>query len=446
MPKLYRARLAALCLLAGPPAVAAPLDLTLRASGLGLLTRPPSTITLTRDAPVAQPSFVHLEVEAGDSLAGIALSYGLVPRDIKLATGITDDELAVGQRLRVPLRPGRATHAPRLPPGVRVHRVKRGEVLSSIRAAYGVSEIELVSANPGIPSLDRMAEGTELMVPGRVRGLIWRLKPGQTLPDLADEFGVGIAAIARVNGISDPTARVGGDYVLLPGVTADRTLAALEKRRADELAAVARARALEEARRLARLAAERRERARLAAVEEARQAARQRAAAAAARRAAAAEERLVAQARAQRSNARRTRSVAASYRPAGVASGAYAWPLRAYRLTSGFGRRSLWVAGSNFHAGLDLAATTGTPIYAATAGTVVQAGWGGWGLNVIVGTGDNVTNIYGHMSRTAVSSGETVKRGQVVGFVGCTGACTGPHVHFEVQVNGAPRNPLSLLP
>lgn len=446
MSKARIARAAALCLLAGSPAAAVSLDLTLWAAGLGLLTRSPATITLSREAPAARPSFVRLRAEPGDSLASLASLYRLSPRDIKLASGITRDQLALGQPLRVPLLVETWVREPRLPPGVRVHVVRTGEVLSTIRAAYDVTQLELVSANPGIRSLDQMAAGTRLLIPGGQNGLVWRLKPGQSLTSVSRDFGVPVVTVARANRVSDPTTLRTGDYILLPGVAANATMAALEKRRAEEQAAIAQARALEEARRLVRLEAQRREAARLAAIEQARLAevrrvAGERRAAEAAR----AEERRIAQARADRASSQRVERVATSYRPSGDRAG-YGWPLRSYRLTSSYGRRSLWVAGSNFHAGLDLAAPTGTPIYAAQAGTVLESGWGGWGINVIASIGGGVTNVYGHMSRTAVSAGQTVDRGQLIGFVGCTGACTGPHVHFEVQVNGAPRNPMSYLP
>ena len=120
------------------------------------------------------------------------------------------------------------------------------------------------------------------------------------------------------------------------------------------------------------------------------------------------------------------------------------WPVSNFRLTSNFGRRGIWIEGSNMHTGIDLAAAEGTPIYASSSGTVTQSGNGAFGVNVYVSAG-NMDIIYGHMSRTAVNAGEYVNRGDLLGYMGCTGYCTGPHLHFEVRVNGQPRDPMGFM-
>jgi murein DD-endopeptidase MepM/ murein hydrolase activator NlpD len=116
------------------------------------------------------------------------------------------------------------------------------------------------------------------------------------------------------------------------------------------------------------------------------------------------------------------------------------------RLTSGFGERFHPILGyERFHAGLDLAAAAGTPIVAAADGKVVSAGWtGGYGQAVEIAHAGAIETLYGHMSRIAAYSGETVHRGQVIGYVGSTGLSTGPHLHFQVMKNGRPVNPLSV--
>ena len=120
------------------------------------------------------------------------------------------------------------------------------------------------------------------------------------------------------------------------------------------------------------------------------------------------------------------------------------WPIQNFQLTSRFGTRDLWIEGSNRHTGIDLAADTGTPIYAASSGTVTQSGSGMYGINVYVNSG-NMDLIYGHMNRTAVRAGEYVNRGDLLGYVGCTGHCTGSHLHFEVRVGGTPRDPMGFM-
>ena len=95
--------------------------------------------------------------------------------------------------------------------------------------------------------------------------------------------------------------------------------------------------------------------------------------------------------------------------------------------------------GNRFHAGIDLPAPTGTPVYAARSGEVIWAGWkdGGWGFLVIVSHGHAERSMYAHLSRIDVRSGVWIGQGVRVGLVGATGDATGPHLHFEVRVRGA---------
>jgi murein DD-endopeptidase MepM/ murein hydrolase activator NlpD len=109
------------------------------------------------------------------------------------------------------------------------------------------------------------------------------------------------------------------------------------------------------------------------------------------------------------------------------------------------------------HAGVDIAVGTGTAIHAARAGRVIRAGWdGGYGNYTCVDTGlyegsgtdhgKDIVNCYAHQSRILVHVGEHVSLGQTIGLVGMTGAATGPHLHFEVRVDGTPVQPLNWLP
>ena len=98
------------------------------------------------------------------------------------------------------------------------------------------------------------------------------------------------------------------------------------------------------------------------------------------------------------------------------------------------------------HAGVDIAVPTGTPIRAAASGTVAIAGWiGGYGNYTCIQHGGGIATCYGHQSSIGVSVGQHVSQGQVIGAVGCTGHCFGPHVHFEVRVNGTPVDPMGYL-
>jgi murein DD-endopeptidase MepM/ murein hydrolase activator NlpD len=116
------------------------------------------------------------------------------------------------------------------------------------------------------------------------------------------------------------------------------------------------------------------------------------------------------------------------------------WPVQG-PITSPFGWR--W---GRMHEGIDIGVGYGTPIHAAAAGTVIYCGWeSGYGNLVVIDHGGNLATAYGHQSSIAVSCGQQVDQGQVIGYVGCTGHCFGPHLHFEVRVNGNPVDPLGYL-
>ena len=118
-----------------------------------------------------------------------------------------------------------------------------------------------------------------------------------------------------------------------------------------------------------------------------------------------------------------------------------AWPLP-FPVGDRFGPR-----GDRFHAGIDIFSPPGVPVAAARSGYVAYAGWrdGGWGSEVTIAHGRGVRTIYAHLSATAVSVGDRVAGGTMIGRVGSTGEATGPHMHFEVRVRGAAVDPLAAL-
>ncbi len=116
------------------------------------------------------------------------------------------------------------------------------------------------------------------------------------------------------------------------------------------------------------------------------------------------------------------------------------------RITSNYGLRMHPVLGySRMHRGIDFRASHGTPIVATTDGRVTRAGWaGGYGRQVRLSHSGGLSTSYSHMSRISVQPGQSIKRGQVIGYVGSTGLSTGPHLHYEVYRNGAHVNPRSV--
>lgn len=111
-----------------------------------------------------------------------------------------------------------------------------------------------------------------------------------------------------------------------------------------------------------------------------------------------------------------------------------------YGVTNEFGWAGSWDGA--YHNGIDLGASEGTPIYAAGPGTVTYAGWYGTGGNAIkINHGNGIVTIYMHQSSFAASVGQQVNAGDLIGYVGMTGYTTGPHLHFQIEVNGTPVNP-----
>jgi murein DD-endopeptidase MepM/ murein hydrolase activator NlpD len=118
----------------------------------------------------------------------------------------------------------------------------------------------------------------------------------------------------------------------------------------------------------------------------------------------------------------------------------FIWPVSG-PVVSGFGMR--W---GRMHEGIDIAVPDGTPIHAAASGRVIYAGWmSGYGNLTAIDHGRGLSTAYGHQSSIGVSVGQNVTQGQVIGYVGCTGHCFGPHLHFEVRINGSPVDPLGYL-
>jgi murein DD-endopeptidase MepM/ murein hydrolase activator NlpD len=122
------------------------------------------------------------------------------------------------------------------------------------------------------------------------------------------------------------------------------------------------------------------------------------------------------------------------------------WPVRG-PVRSEYGRRqSPWTGKPEQHEGLDIASSPGTPVESPAAGRVIAASSGhDYGRHVMLDHGNGVRSLYGHLKQLDVKVGQRVEKGQVIGRVGSSGRSTGPHLHYEVQVNGKPVNPRGFL-
>ncbi|UBV43592.1 peptidoglycan DD-metalloendopeptidase family protein [Deinococcus taeanensis] len=388
-------------------------------------------------------------------VAAVAHRYGLTGHAVTVV-----QEHPRTQVLQLALPARLAERQPVRPRSVALYRVRSGDTMARVAARFGVSLVDLLGMNLDRTSLDHLKQGSTLNVPTGPTGLLVRIKPGQNALSLIAGYGADLLATAQANDVL-PTELKVGDQLLLPGIRAEGFAGQLaEKRDAERRAALAAQRQQQyekfltwkqqrqRARLEAKFAAQARyeaylawksspeRQAKIAAYE--RQAQFEAAQAAARTRA-----RLTARQNAQRSTVSAASTHAGPH--AATGSGGLVWPMRSFRITSRYAERDIEFHRQVFHGGVDFAAPYGTPIYAAAAGTVTQSGYGAYGLNVFT-SGGNSTLVYGHMSRTAVAAGQQVQQGQLLGYVGCTGICTGPHLHFEVRLGGQTVDPLTLLP
>ncbi len=140
---------------------------------------------------------------------------------------------------------------------------------------------------------------------------------------------------------------------------------------------------------------------------------------------------------------------AANQQQSEYTGGQLLWPVPSNsRISSHYGYRTHPVTGEKYklHAGMDVPASMGTPVVASADGTVISSGYnGGYGYAVVISHGGGLSTLYAHNSTLYVKAGESVTRGQQIALSGNTGLSTGPHVHFEVRVNGTPKDPINYL-
>ena len=267
------------------------------------------------------------------------------------------------------------------------HKVKEGETLWNISRDFGVSIKTILSSNQDVLSSDgsNLKVGITLRIPN-MRGIFIKAAKGDTISKIAKRYNIPKKNILIANKKTSDKLRI-GEKLFLPGVRDVRT----------------------------------------------------------------AKERHVKVEVTTRRGKKIKRYISVSEGRSTPWKGYFAWPLRSrIALSSRFGvRRSPFRRGRRrtaFHAGIDLRAPRGTPIYASAPGQVTFSGWrSGYGKTVEITHSNGIKTIYAHCTRLLARTGQSVGMGQTVGTVGATGRATGSHLHFEVRVNGIPRNPFSYL-
>jgi murein DD-endopeptidase MepM/ murein hydrolase activator NlpD len=282
-----------------------------------------------------------------------------------------------------------------------VHQVSAGETLSEIGAQYGVDVQYLLWNNPEVGAdPDMLVEGENLLVPG-TPGIVYDVKLGDTVTDIAATYSIDPAEIVAFspNGLESPDMIVEGSVLVLPGAVPPPPPPPPEAPQETP------APATPEPTTPAPVAPT-----------------------------------------AQPATPLPVAVPAPAPPPppaiATVEVGGFIWPASG-SINSRFGPR--W---GSFHTGIDIGAVFGTGVAAAASGKVVLAAYSnyGYGNYVIVRHADGSETLYAHLSTIFVSLGQQVGQGETLGAVGCTGWCTGPHLHFEVRIGGVAVDPLPYLP
>ena len=342
-------------------------------------------------------------IASGDTLSTIAGAHNTTVAELMRLNNLTSTAIYAGQQLQVPQAVVPA------PIGVREHTVVTGETLQGLSTRYGISETSLRRSNPGLETalVDApLIAGFILAVPP-AEGEVIRLRSGENVLAVALRYGLSVSELARVNALSDVRSVGAGGLLFIPETYSQVVANSKEAVEVNTSATNAGATPSTTEQPSVDLNPK--------------------------------EQHLQQQMQLLNSAA----DLLASYDPAPQT---LIWPLTG-RLTSGYGRRNISVGGNTFHSGIDIGASPGTPIRAASSGVVSRAGWGGaYGYVVYVDHGAGRQTRYGHMSEILVRLGQRVAQGDTLGLVGSSGASTGPHLHFELRFEGRSVDPLGYLP
>lgn len=274
-------------------------------------------------------------------------------------------------------------------PAFFTYEVQEGDTISGIAEKFGISTDYILWNNPEVTDdPDLLIPGEELVIPS-VNGLIYRVQLGDTLSEIADFYQIDVQSIVAFvpNHLESPDNVIEGMVLLLPGaVPPPPPMPAA-------VVAVEGTAPMPE----------------------------------------------------PTETPAQSSQPEPEPQPASQSSG-FIWPWRG-TITSYFGEPR---GGGSYHRGIDIDAygRYGAPVVAAASGQVVLATYSDWGLgyHVILQHDDGTQTVYAHMSEIYVTLGQYVNQGEPVGAIGCTGWCTGPHLHFEIRINGISVDPLDYLP
>jgi murein DD-endopeptidase MepM/ murein hydrolase activator NlpD len=353
---------------------------------------------------ISAQSLVNYTIVKDDTLWKIASRYGADVGEIKRINNLTSDALFIGQVIQVPYSGSSSTPVTMQRSGVVQHTVATGDTFANIATRYSISEQTLRLSNPGFDGVlsdAPLIEGLALAI-APAEGTVVTVQAGQNMLAIALQHGMTVSELSKLNGVKSVQV---GQYVFIPADARGLEIQGVQVESSGVLQASAVAMPAE--------------------IKSAR----------------------VLHLETQKALLERASTLLASYTPP-KPSQSFIWPLSGrLMLTSFYGRRNISVGGNTFHAGVDIAARTGTPIEASRPGIVSKAGWGGsYGYVVFIDHDDGSQTRYAHQSQLGVRVGQYVNQSDIIGYTGNTGASTGPHLHFEIRFNGRSVDPLGYLP
>ncbi|MGL4609184.1 MAG: peptidoglycan DD-metalloendopeptidase family protein [Trueperaceae bacterium] len=386
---------------------------------------------------VIAQSLVNYTVVKDDTLWSIASRYGAEVGDIKRLNNLSSDALFIGQVIQVPYSGSQNAPVTMQRSGVVQHTAAPADSFATIATHYSISEETLRRSNPGydgVLSDAPLVEGLVLLI-APAEGTVVTVQAGQNMLAMALKHGLTVSELSKLNGVKTVQA---GQHLFIPAsalaaapATSSQANSNASNNNPSNNAA---SQSLPTASTTASPSSQDIETN----------------SATASPGAEPIEAELPRNSKAlhletQKALLSRASSLLANYTPP-LLTQSFLWPLSG-RLTSYYGRRNISVGGNTFHSGLDIATKSGAPIAASRPGTITKAGWGGaYGYVVYIDHGDGSQTRYAHQSQLNVRVNQYVNQGDIIGFVGSTGASTGPHLHFEIRFDGRSVDPLGYLP